>query len=68
MKTDAGCSLCLVEDENGNIPLHSSCEKGNLELVKVSYLDRKLSICIHTLCASVNNEYVAYGKFRMFYQ
>ena len=38
IKIDAGRDLCTVEDENGNTPLHSSCEKGNLEIVKVSFL------------------------------
>lgn len=39
VKTDAGRGLCMVESENGNTPLHSSCEKGDVEIVKVSYLD-----------------------------
>ena len=39
MDIDAGRNLCTVEGENGNTPLHSSCEKGNLEIVKVIYLN-----------------------------
>ena len=34
--SDAGRDLCSVEDRNGNTPLHSSCAKGDVELVKVS--------------------------------
>ena len=30
--------LCRVEGENGKTPLHLSCEKGDLEIVKVSYI------------------------------
>ena len=40
IKTDAGRDLCTVEGENGNTPLHSSCEKGDLEIVKVGYVSR----------------------------
>ena len=36
INTDAGRDLCSVEGENGNTPLHSSCQKGDLELAKVS--------------------------------
>ena len=35
IKTNAGRELCTVESENGNTPLHSSCENGDLEIVKV---------------------------------
>ena len=37
MKKDAGRNLCNIEGENGNTPLHSSCEKGDLKIVKVIY-------------------------------
>ena len=35
IKTNAGRGLCTVESENGNTPLHSSCENGDFEIVKV---------------------------------
>ena len=38
INTDAGRDLCIVQGENGNTPLHSSCQKGDLEIVKVSLL------------------------------
>ena len=38
IKTDAGRDLFTVEGENGNTPLHSSCENGDLEIVKVCYI------------------------------
>ena len=39
MDINAGRDLCTVEGEYGNTPLHSSCENGNLEIVKVIYLN-----------------------------
>ena len=38
--SDAGRDLCSVEDRNGNTPLHSSCAKGDVELIKVGQLCR----------------------------
>ena len=36
IKTDAGRGLYTSESENGNTPLHISCENGDLEIVKVT--------------------------------
>jgi len=44
--SDAGRDLCSVEDRNGNTPLHSSCAKGDVELVKVSYLYGYVMYCM----------------------
>ena len=59
IKTDAGRDLCTVEGENGNTPLHFSCEKGDLEIVKVSYLATYLLyVCIYIyIYIYMNNTY-----------
>ena len=48
IKTDAGRDLCTVEGENGNTPLHSACEKGDLEIAKVCYNYVSIYIDMHT--------------------
>ena len=44
INTDAGRDLCTVKGENGNTPLHSSCQKGDVQIVKVSLLNLLLAI------------------------
>ena len=54
-KTDAGHDLCTVEMEIGNTPLHSSCEKGDLEIVKVGYISRYVEIKTpYTTCTYIH--------------
>ena len=36
IKTSAHRDLYISKSENGNTPLHTSCENGDLEIVKVT--------------------------------